>query len=392
MTETMLAENKPCILIVDDSPANLELLVEILRQRGYEPRPVPSGKLALQAAQADPPDLILLDIRMPDMDGFEVCKRLKADETLKDIPVIFLTALTEAADKVRAFSLGAVDYVSKPFQAEEIEARVRTHLRLRGLQRQLSAQNDNLEQLVEKRNRELAGAYERLKTLDRLKDDFLGMISHEIRTPANGVLGIGELIIDLCPESDECSQLSVGFRESSLRLRNLIEDANLIANLDELNLHTNASLSLATMLARLRASLAGLLQVSMEAGFPLETVFIQGDQSLLQRALENMLRLAAAFSLDKQRVVMTGRLEARSLRLHLDLQALSLSEAALASFFEIESPVRFASAAEPLGLAPIVAHKIICALGGELTLVKGAGRSGSLEAMLLREPDEKQHA
>jgi CheY-like chemotaxis protein len=392
MTETMLAENKPCILIVDDSPANLELLVEILRQRGYEPRPVPSGKLALQAAQADPPDLILLDIRMPDMDGFEVCKRLKADEALKDIPVIFLTALTEAADKVRAFSLGAVDYVSKPFQAEEIEARVRTHLRLRGLQRQLSAQNDNLEQLVEKRNRELAGAYERLKTLDRLKDDFLGMISHEIRTPANGVLGIGELIIDLCPESDECSQLSVGFRESSLRLRNLIEDANLIANLDELNLHTNASLSLATMLARLRASLAGLLQVSMEAGFPLETVFIQGDQSLLQRALENMLRLAAAFSLDKQRVAMTGRLEARSLRLHLDLQALPLSEAALASFFEIESPVRFASAAEPLGLAPIVAHKIICALGGELTLVKGAGRSGSLEAMLLREPDEKQHA
>jgi K+-sensing histidine kinase KdpD len=146
------------------------------------------------------------------------------------------------------------------------------------------------------------------------------------------------------------------------------------------------------MLTRLRASLAGLLQVSMEAGFPLETVFVQGDQSLLQRALENMLRLAAAFSLDKQRVAMTGRLEARSLRLHLDLQALPLSEAALASFFEIESQVRFASAAEPLGLAPIVAHKIICALGGELSLVKGAGRSGSLEVMLLREPDEKQHA
>ena len=391
MTETMAAENKPGILIVDDSPANLELLAEMLRQRGYEPRPVMSGKLALLAAQADPPDLILLDVRMPEMDGFEVCERLKADEALKDIPVIFLTVLTETTDKVKAFSLGAVDYVSKPFQAEEIKARVQTHLRLRTLQRQLGAQNENLEHLVEKRNRELAAAYQRLQKLDRLKADFLGMISHEIRTPANGILGIGELIIDLCPESDECSQLSVGFRESSLRLRNLIEDANLIANLDELNLRTNTSLSFATMLARLRASLAGLLQVSMEAGFPLETVFIQGDQGLLQRALENMLSLAAAFSLDRQRVAMTGRLEARGLRLHLDLQALPLSETEIASFFEIESMVRFASAAEPLGLAPIVAHKIISALGGELILVKGTGRSGYLEAMLLREPDEKQH-
>jgi len=124
----------PSILIVDDTPANLELLSDLLRERGYIPRPVPSGKLALAAAIADPPDLILLDVRMPEMDGFELCERLKADAKLRDIPVIFITALAETEDKVKAFSLGAVDYVTKPFQADEVHARVQTHLRLRRLQ------------------------------------------------------------------------------------------------------------------------------------------------------------------------------------------------------------------------------------------------------------------
>ena len=124
----------PNILIVDDTPVNLQLLSDILREGGFVPRPVPSGKLALAASMADPPDLILLDVRMPEMDGFELCRLLKADKKLKDIPVIFITALADTEDKVRAFSLGAVDYVTKPFQADEVYARVQTHLGLRRLQ------------------------------------------------------------------------------------------------------------------------------------------------------------------------------------------------------------------------------------------------------------------
>ena len=124
------ATSKGNVLIVDDTPANLQLLAGLLRERGYKPRPVPNGKLALQAAAADPPDLVLLDINMPDMDGYAVCKRLKADPRLKDIPVIFISALTETLDKVRAFQVGGVDYVAKPFDAEEVGARVQTHLTL----------------------------------------------------------------------------------------------------------------------------------------------------------------------------------------------------------------------------------------------------------------------
>src|SRR5690349_22648271 len=109
------APSKGNVLIVDDTPANLQLLAGLLRERGYKPRPVFTGAQALQAAATDPPDLVLLDINMPEMDGYEVCAQLKRDERLKDIPVIFISALTETLDKVKAFHAGGVDYVTKPF-------------------------------------------------------------------------------------------------------------------------------------------------------------------------------------------------------------------------------------------------------------------------------------
>src|SRR3954470_4397897 len=133
------------ILTVDDTPANLQVLAGMLKDRGYKVRPVPSGKLALAAAQRDPPDLILLDINMPDMNGYQVCEHLKADRVLKGIPIIFISALTEQLDKVKAFATGGVDYITKPFQMEELHARVETHLKLRRLQIELEKTNSLLE-------------------------------------------------------------------------------------------------------------------------------------------------------------------------------------------------------------------------------------------------------
>jgi serine phosphatase RsbU (regulator of sigma subunit) len=137
---------------VDDTPANLQVLAGMLKDRGYKVRPVPSGKLALLAAQRDPPDLILLDINMPEMNGYEVCEHLKADDKLKGIPIIFISALTEQLDKVKAFAIGGVDYLTKPFQMEELHGRVETHLKLRRLQIEL-----------EEYSRRLELAHERLK-------------------------------------------------------------------------------------------------------------------------------------------------------------------------------------------------------------------------------------
>ena len=125
------------ILVVDDVAENLQVLAGMLKEQGYIPRPVPSGKMALLAARSEPPDLILLDITMPEMNGYEVCEELKRDTALKDIPVLFISALSETIDKVRAFQAGGVDYVTKPFQFEEVCARVRTHLELRRSQLEL---------------------------------------------------------------------------------------------------------------------------------------------------------------------------------------------------------------------------------------------------------------
>ena len=139
------------ILVVDDVPANLNLLSGMLKQNGYRVRPVPSGKLALKAVEHELPDLILLDINMPGMDGFEVCQKLKEDVRFRDVPVIFISALSEALDKVKAFSTGGVDYVTKPFQFPEVEARVETHLKLRRYQ-------VNLEDLVKEKVNEISDA------------------------------------------------------------------------------------------------------------------------------------------------------------------------------------------------------------------------------------------
>ena len=152
---------KADILVVDDIRENVRLLVDALGNEGYRVRPALSGKAALEAANMEAPDLILLDILMPEMDGYEVCKALKTHMGLKDVPVIFLSALGEVADKVKGFSAGGVDYISKPFQTEEVLARIETHLTLRRLSLELEAKNAHLE----KTNRELSEAMAEIKTL-----------------------------------------------------------------------------------------------------------------------------------------------------------------------------------------------------------------------------------
>jgi sigma-B regulation protein RsbU (phosphoserine phosphatase) len=134
------------LLIVDDKPANLRLLASMLVEQGYKVRSAINGSLALTATRAAPPDMILLDINMPEMNGYEVCERLKADEDTHDIPIIFISALDEIQDKVKAFTVGGVDYITKPFQLEEVLARVETHLALRRLQKQLQDANSRFEQ------------------------------------------------------------------------------------------------------------------------------------------------------------------------------------------------------------------------------------------------------
>jgi putative two-component system response regulator len=154
------------IVIVDDNPNNLKVLSEMLQQAGYTVRPAADGDLALCSIENFPPDLVLLDIRMPGMDGYEVSRRLKANDKLREIPIIFISALHEMEDKVAAFKAGAVDYIAKPFQIEEVLARVQAHLGLYRMQR-------NLESIVAERTKELRKSYDEIRRSQQQYRDIL---------------------------------------------------------------------------------------------------------------------------------------------------------------------------------------------------------------------------
>lgn len=174
------------VLVVDDTPENLRLLVEVLGKGGYRARPAGNGELALRSARAKPPALILLDVMMPDMDGFEVCRRLKDDVLTRDIPVIFVTGLAERVDKFKGFSLGAVDYVTKPFNVEEVLARVRAHLALVAAKEQLRIKNLQLQQA----NVQLSGEIEERKRVETALRESRDRLEDIYATVGDGIISL----------------------------------------------------------------------------------------------------------------------------------------------------------------------------------------------------------
>lgn len=178
-SETTVANIKANILIVDDQPDNLRTLSAILNHQGFKVRKAISGMMALETVRSDFPDLILLDIRMPQMDGYEVCALLKADPEMQRIPVIFLSALSDTADKVKAFSMGGADYITKPFQSEEVLARIQHQLVIQFQQRCLQQLNATLEQQVEERTAQLRQALEFEALLKRITDKVRDSLDEE---------------------------------------------------------------------------------------------------------------------------------------------------------------------------------------------------------------------
>ena len=160
------SSTKGSVLIIDDNPDNLRLLTEVLTEKGYKVRPAPSGSLALKSVRSTLPDLVLLDVKMPGMDGYEVCRRLKADKMTRDVPVIFISAMAEVADKIKGFGVGGVDYITKPFQHEEVLARVETHVSLSRMHKRLQhevMERVRIEKELKKTHDELSQALSELK-------------------------------------------------------------------------------------------------------------------------------------------------------------------------------------------------------------------------------------
>lgn len=262
------------ILVVDDTPANLQLLSGMLKERGHRVRPVLSGEFALQAARREPPELILLDINMPEMNGYEVCEQLKADPLLREIPVIFISALTEVWDKVKAFSLGGVDYITKPFQFEEVHARVATHLE------------------ICRQKRELQRSYDKLAELEKLRDSLVHMVVHDMRSPLTVLIANLRFVKDdlagkIDQQAVEDIDAALG---SARRLNGMANDLLDVSRLEAGRMPIAVKeCDLAQVVAAAVANVKGIaagIEVSIEFQTPLP---VRCDERIIGRVIENLV-------------------------------------------------------------------------------------------------------
>ena len=222
MDNEQAGDSKGTILIVDDTAHVRQLLAAMLKTRGYDVQAAESGAHALKAVRDLSPDLILLDIMMPEMDGYEVCKRLKDDPQTRDIPVIFISALEQTDDKVKAFSAGAVDYVSKPFQIKEVIARVGAQLSLRSMQKQLQAASE-----------ELAVQLGELQARNEELDAFAEAVARDLKAPLTSIIGFADMLRDI-HATMPAEQLEESLRtisSSGSKMNKIIDDLLLLAGL-----------------------------------------------------------------------------------------------------------------------------------------------------------------
>lgn len=261
------------ILVVDDTAENLRLLASILEPLDYEVRPATSGRQALQAAEHDPPDLVLLDVNMPGMNGYEVCAALKADPRLKDIPVLFITALNEVSDKVKAFDVGGVDFISKPFHLEEVQARVKTHLELR------------------RAHLDLETGYQRLQRLEQLRDDLVHLIVHDMRSPLSILAGhltfLEEEVGKLSSEAADDLRAAMLGAQSLARMANDLLD---VSRMEEGQLPLNvAKHDLVELASQVQRSMRGFERTRKIELVASEPLLVTCDGGLMQRVLENLV-------------------------------------------------------------------------------------------------------
>jgi two-component system sensor histidine kinase/response regulator len=366
------------IMIIDDEAENLNVLEDMLRQENWDVRAFPAGDLALEAARDEPPDLVLLDIRMPGLDGYEVCRRFKADERLRAVPVIFLSAFAETADKVRAFTAGGVDYVTKPFAAIEVLSRTRTHLRL-------SRHQLRLEELVRQRVHELTDAHRRLRIWDDAKTQWLNTLSHEMRTPLTGVFGIAELLFMELPADSACRPLRHDYDVSRNRIEKLMDDALTLAEIDV------ATDSFAAKPLRLAPVLKDALETFAlkHPGFPVraalaaaEPVVVSGESTLLKRAIGDLLLTAAQCNQDGHPLALEARVAPAEAIIAIGTTGGSLSPEAIETFFEVGGQRTLLKGGGDWGLAAALANRIARLFNGRVTARSGAESGLVLEIAL----------
>ncbi len=292
--ENVSNSENPYILVVDDIGANLKLLGDILNGGGYHIRPVTDGEMALKVAEKETPGLILLDIMMPGMNGYKVCRQLKENPGLKDVPVIFISALSDSYDIVKALNLGGVDYITKPFQAEEVIARVNTHYKLYQQSLELKKQRKELQELNE------------------TKDKFFSIIAHDLRSPLSGFLGLTKIM------AEDMRHLPAGEIEEMLgmihksaaglseMLENLLEWAKIQRGIIDFNPEFYSLKGKISGYMDTVAEVARNKEIIIETNIP-DNLGVYADVRMLESVIRNLITNAIKFTFRGGRIIVSAR-------------------------------------------------------------------------------------
>ncbi len=345
------------ILVVDDQPANLRLLSDMLNNQGYEVRAAIDGPMALMTAQAESPELILLDVNMPQMDGYEVCSRLKADPATAAIPVIFISGLGETMDKVKAFHVGGVDYITKPIQVEEVMARVESQLTLYRQRRTLEEQRREIECL-----RDQDRLY--FEKLSEIKDQFLRMASHDLKNPIGAIMGYVDIMLHFNQKVDEAKREEYlhHIRGAAEQMHRLVMDL-----LDLAKIETGLALvpepTLLNGFLRQNVSMfevpAQQKQIQLSLDLSPEDVTLQMDPARMGQVLSNLISNAIKYTPEGGSVAVSAERQNGYVVIRVRDNGLGIPEKDLPHLFErfyrVKDKAHLASEGTGLGLSIVKA-------------------------------------
>lgn len=367
------------IMVVDDTPQNLEELQALLEGQSYRVSAFSSARPALEAMVKSVPDLILLDIRMPEIDGIEMCRMLKSTPLTADIPVLFISSQNNPELIARAFGAGGVDYVLKPFREQEVLARVQTHLKLMKARRRLQKHQEKLSETVKQRTAELEDALDRARESDRLKTAFLASVSHELRTPLTSIIGFSD-ILQHTAESDDDRQYASIISNSGRQLLGLIEDLlDLVMGDKGLVTVRNRKFDLTTWFAAQSTVLRELLTSSGKED-RIELLFhppeqpgqmVEVDPDKMAQILQHLFKNAIKFTEKGQIAFGMEKTAPDRLQCYVRDTGIGIATEDQKRIFGLfrqgdDSDTRKYGG---LGIGLAVAHKIALAMGGKIRLV-----------------------
>lgn len=369
---------KATILAVDDKPENLKVLIEYLAHSGFELMIAQSGEEALKHVKKVIPDLILLDVLMPGIDGFETCRWLKADKKTQEIPVIFMTALTETMDKVKGFELGAVDYLTKPLQHEEVLARINTHLSIKKYQSKILEQNE----LLQQKNTQLIEA-------NASKEKFFSIIAHDLKSPVNTLLTYSEVLSQNFDklEKEKLRQGITALNNSATRAYKLLLDLLNWARSHSGKMEYKPEEIDLGKIARENVEL--LEDRAKEKGIHLTSTVKEGlrvisDKNMVSTIMRNLLTNAVKFTSKNGKVKIRHKVEKLNIRITVSDTGIGISEDNIKKLFRLDTFYRTSGSdnEKGSGLGLLLCKEFIEKLQGEIWIESKLGKGSSFNFTL----------